>query len=504
MLYIWFYLNSETYQMEVVLRKGWISPEFVMKTNTEKNMIISGYASVFEFTDIHNDVITQGAFKGAKASGVKLLWQHDAQKPIGIITSIIEDNYGLFIEAEINHKTIIGAEAIELIKQGAIAGLSVGFMIEDAVYNNDGIRVINSANLLEVSIVTFPANKKAEINAIKNTDQNIKITEVKNMQYAEKQEVNLVLKDQNYDLKTISQDIRVLENFIRKGEAGTLTTKSLTSAPESGGVAINNAMHEQIISAIRARSPMRSIASIENISTRALEVILEDRNFACGWVAEDAERKATDNAALIKKTIQTYEIFAQPKATQSLLNDAAINIESWLIDRLADQFTRLENEAFINGDGEGKPFGILKNTDVASIESSNITVESLLEMINSLDEAYMANASFLMNRTTLSAIQSLKDKNERFIWQPSLSDPLKQTIFGISVVLSANMPDIEAGKCPIALGDFKSAYKIVDRSDINIMRDPYTEKPFVKFYAVKRVGGDVINPEAMAFMKIAE
>ena len=125
----------------------------------------------------------------------------------------------------------------------------------------------------------------------------------------------------------------------------------------------------------------------------------------------------------------------------------------------------------------------------------------LLDLINSLDEEYLVNATFLMNRTTLSDIQKLKDESGRFIWQQSLSESLKQTIFGIPIICSPNMPSIKADSLAIAIADFKSAYKIVDRSGINLMRDPYTDKPFVKFYSVKRVGGDVINQAAIKFAK---
>jgi HK97 family phage major capsid protein len=124
-------------------------------------------------------------------------------------------------------------------------------------------------------------------------------------------------------------------------------------------------------------------------------------------------------------------------------------------------------------------------------------------LISELEEGYLSNASFLMNRKTLSSIQGLKDNTGRFIWQQSLSDPLKQTIFGVPVVISSHMPDIEDNALAIAIGDFNSGYKIVDRANITLVRDPYTEKPYVKFYAVKRVGGDVINPEAIKFAKFS-
>lgn len=132
---------------------------------------------------------------------------------------------------------------------------------------------------------------------------------------------------------------------------------------------------------------------------------------------------------------------------------------------------------------------------------ATVTTDILLQLINELGEEYIGNASFLMNRSTLAEIQGLKDQTGRFIWQQSLSEPLKQTIFGIPVFCSSYMPNIAENNLAIAIGDFKSAYKIVDRANIAVMRDPYTDKPFIKFYAVKRVGGDVVLPSALKLAK---
>ncbi|MDG1436319.1 MAG: phage major capsid protein [Rickettsiaceae bacterium] len=313
-------------------------------------------------------------------------------------------------------------------------------------------------------------------------------------------------KMQNYfSSPAISDNVNIEEksafnNFVRKGVEGELVTKSFSGSEQEGGVLITSTLSKQIISEINARSRMRQLASIESISTRALDLIIEDGLFASGWVAEAAARGVTNTPHLRKKTIHAHELYTQPKSTQSLMDDSEINIENWLVGRLANSFVKLENESFISGDGENKPFGLLRNTDVERIEvGESVEPETLLNLINHLDEEYLANASFLMNRKTLSSIQGLKDKTGRFIWQQSLSDPLKQTIFGVPVIISSNMPNIGQDSLSIALGDFKSAYKIVDRSNISLVRDPYTEKPYVKLYAVKRVGGDVVNPKAVKF-----
>lgn len=312
----------------------------------------------------------------------------------------------------------------------------------------------------------------------------------------------------NIDENSLNEDeTRAVSNYIRKGILQSeYVTKSFSSGENEGEVLIRNNLKKKIISAINNKSPMRKLAKIENISSRALDIIIENGDFTNGWIGEVAERVDTDTPQLIKKTIECHEIYAQPKATQSIIDDAEIDVEGWLIERLSDSFVRLENDAFINGDGDGKPFGILSNQDIERVANpeDQITPNSLLALINKLDEGYLATASFVMNRNSLSAIQGMRDQAGRLIWQQSLSDPLKQTIFGIPVVVSHNMPDAEAGSTPIAFGDFKSAYRIVDRSDIKMLRDPYTNKPFVRFYTVKRVGGDVVNSSALKFLSIPD
>jgi HK97 family phage prohead protease len=156
--------------MEVVLEKGWVSSDFMVKSKRKDNTVISGYASVFGVIDTHNDVVVKGAFKNTESRKVKLLWQHDVTKPIGIISLLKEDEYGLLLEAEININTVAGAEAAELIKQKAVAGLSIGFSINSSDYNKEGSRVISDIELREISIVTFPANQNAEIQYIKEID----------------------------------------------------------------------------------------------------------------------------------------------------------------------------------------------------------------------------------------------------------------------------------------------------------------------------------------------
>lgn len=239
-------------------------------------------------------------------------------------------------------------------------------------------------------------------------------------------------KMQNYFLRSeVETDYCIEEknafnDFIRKGSRNDLITKSFSGEAEDGGVLITSTLSNQSISGINAKSPMRKLASVESISTRALDIIAEEGNFTSGWIGEIEAREVTTNPKLVKQTIHAHEIYAQPKATQAVIDDSEINIENWLIERLVDSFVKLENQAFIFGDGKNKPVGLLTNKKVEVVEEAKgINVDTLLQLINKLSEGYLANASFLMSRKTLSAIQTLKDNTGRFIWQQPLSDPMQ-------------------------------------------------------------------------------
>ncbi len=510
---------------------------FVIKSSaTNDDIIIEGYASVYNIVDKTNDIIRKGAFVSAINRSIKLLWQHDQCKPIGTIKSLVEDDYGLKMVAVINSKISTGREAIELVKQQVIDGLSIGFFIKSFDQNNLGQRIITETELIEISIVTFPANTQAQISKIKETytkgefmDKTFIIKDIEHSFSKEnKLQANLevkmgkledtVSKLQNFlarpDYPATSAysekayNINSSENqeykaafsdYLRKGVVNELVTKAFSSDEETGGVLIAQTLYSKIIHEMTALSPMRQLASIETISTNALDIVIEGEQFASGWIGEAEARVDTGTPKLIKKKIPVHELYAQPKATQRLVDDSALQFEQWLSERLRDSFIKGENEAFLLGDGNNKPTGLLHNTEnIQKIETGDeVTVELLLDMISALNEEYLANATFLMNRTTLAAVQKLTDNNDRLIWQPSLSDSLKQSIFGIPVVCASHMPNIANDAFAIALGDFKAAYKIVDRVGINVMRDPYTDKPFIKYYAVKRVGGDLVNPNAV-------
>ena len=309
---------------------------------------------------------------------------------------------------------------------------------------------------------------------------------------------------------------KAFEGYVRKGATSELEAfekKSLSASSDpDGGYLVTHGLSDKISQYITEISPMRQLASVEEISTDSLDIIVDSDSFGGDWVAETATRPDTTTAQVNKKSIVAYELYAQPKATQKLVDDAAIDIESWIAEKVADIFAQKENTAFISGDGSGKPKGILSYTagtsygqveQVNSGTSAQVTADGIAKLYYSLKGEYAKSATFLMNRSLVQAIRLLKDTTGQYLWQPSLAYGTPDTLFGVPVKIASDMPNAAANSLSVAVGDFKRGYKIVDRVGVRILRDPFTDKPFVKFYTTKRVGGEVVNFEAIKLLKLA-
>ena len=305
--------------------------------------------------------------------------------------------------------------------------------------------------------------------------------------------------------------------YLRKGmDAGLehLQTKALSVGTDAdGGYLVTDEMSERIVKNIYESSPMRQLATVETISTDSLDLIEDTSEMAASWIAEAAARNETNTATLGKHVIAVHEMYAQPKATQKLVDDSSVDIEQWVADKVAEKFARLESTAFISGDGSGKPKGILSYTagtawgqieQINSGTSAVVTGDGLVKLFYALKADYARRATFLMNRSIVQAVRLLKGTtNDQYLWQPGLAAGAPDTLLGVPVVHAADMPVAAAGSLSVAVGDFRSAYLIVDRVGVRILRDPFTEKPFIKYYTTKRVGGEVVNYEAVKLLKLA-
>lgn len=316
---------------------------------------------------------------------------------------------------------------------------------------------------------------------------------------------------------------KAFRNYLRKNNAGSdieeIKALSAGSDPD-GGYLVTPDISGRIVQLINETSPMRQVAGIVTIGTDRLEGTRDLDEVTTGWVAETDARTETDTPQIGQYAIPVHEQYAEPRATQRLLDDAMFNIEEWLAAKIADKFSRMENTAFVSGDGTGKPKGFL--TYAAGVpDSTTFNVieqvvsgaagafaasnpgDALINLIYSLKGVYRSNAVFMMKRATLAELRKLKDSDGNYIYSPDMQNKTGGTLFGFPVIEAEDMPALAADSLSIAFGDFHAGYQIVDRQGLHILRDNLTAKPFVKFYTTKRVGGDVVNFEAIKLMKFA-
>ncbi len=321
--------------------------------------------------------------------------------------------------------------------------------------------------------------------------------------------------NQNHNSRLEIEYKNAFYQYLKKGTETKLAEIEKKSAFNGNskndfGYSITNQMYNHIDNSLQNLCPMRKLANVITLSTDALELLDEKELLTVGWSDEGLSASENSPAVqFVKHIIPVHELYAQPKATQKLIDDPRIDIEKWLADRLVEAFYQKENSAFINGDGVNKPKGILSiNNDLNQIvckTEEGISAENLIKLYYSLPDKYAANAKFLMSRASVQAIRMLKDNNSgRYLWQPTLSSSDNDKLLDSEIVISADMPNLVSGASPIVFADFKRAYHIVDREGIRILRDPFTHKPFVKFYSTKRVGGDIVDHNAIRVLKLLD
>lgn len=310
------------------------------------------------------------------------------------------------------------------------------------------------------------------------------------------------------------------DTFLRKGEEvmGVEERKALSvGADPDGGYVVNPDLSGRIVMKVFESSPMRAYASVQVISTDALEGLFDLNEASSGWVGETDSRAETNTPQLGKWRIPAHELYAKPKATQKLLDDASINMEAWLASKVAEKFARDEANAFVVGNGVNKPRGFLTygsgTTLPGTIEqfptgasgalaSAPDGGDALINALYGLKQQYRANATWFMNRATTKLVRKAKDSDGAYIWSPGIQAGQPATLLGYPVAAFEDMPDPASNSLSIAVGDMREAYQIVDRLGIRTLRDPYSAKPYVEFYTTKRVGGDVVNFEAIKLVKL--
>jgi HK97 family phage major capsid protein/HK97 family phage prohead protease len=630
----------------------------------------SGYASLFGTVDLGRDVIEPGAFaaslKRRGASDVRMLYQHDPDQPIGRWLSIREDARGLHVEGKLSLGVARAREVHELMKSGALDGLSIGFQTLRA--RNEakaGVRRILSADLWEISVVTFPMQPGARVTAVKAASGLTAPPTVRDLERRLTRDAGLTrrqargliargfgaLSDRQdagpEDLKRLELKLRALtgalsgsapsthftplkgrtmitptpnasrkaarapetksldadvsaafedfmsafehyrqsnderlaeierrggadviteekmaridlaldeqkrtldallvkrarpdlgrgaaqpsavrqafDAYVRRGDEAALRNTELKAmsagSDPDGGYLVPDELDTEIGRRLSELSPIRSIATVRQVSGAVLKKPFALNGMATGWVGETGARPQTAAPQLAELQFPTMELYAMPAATASLIEDSAVDIEGWIASEVEAAFAEQEGAAFVAGDGVNKPRGFLDYPSVADDAWSwgNLGFvatgaagafgadpsDRLVELIYALKAGHRQNGRFVMNRKTQALIRKFKDADGNYLWMPPAGAGQAATLMGFPVVEAEDMPDVTANALALAFGDFRRGYLVVDRTGVRILRDPYSAKPYVLFYTTKRVGGGVQNFEAIKLLKFA-
>lgn len=333
--------------------------------------------------------------------------------------------------------------------------------------------------------------------------------------YAEGKSITDVTGEQYTEYKT------AFFNYVRKGKLEALTDgerKAMLAGDDSnGGYLLPPSTIGRIVKKLFELSPIRQIAAVQAISTQALEGLYDNDESSYGWVAETGSRTTTTTPTLGKYRIEAVEMYADPKATQTLLDDSAVDVEAWLAGKVADKFARVEGAAFINGTGVGQPRGFTTytltttgdatrtwgqiekiKTGVNGDFAATSPADKIFDLIQAFKTAYLQNAQWVTTREVIAKVRKFKEATTNaYMWQPGLAKGTPDTLLGYPIVIAQDVPALATGSASMWMGDWTEAYQIVDRMGVRTLRDPYTDKPYVHFYSTKRVGGGVLNYEAL-------
>lgn len=314
---------------------------------------------------------------------------------------------------------------------------------------------------------------------------------------------------------------KAFDAYLRSGDDDalrglTLEGKAMSTAVNSdGGYLVDPQTAETIKSVLENTASIRRIASVVNVEASSFDVLIDRADTGAGWANETAASTETGTPTIERISIPLYELNALPKVSQRLLDDSAFDVEAWLAGRIADKFARAEADAFVNGDGVDKPTGFLTHPAVANsgwtwgnlgyvatgVADGLGDGDALIDLVYALGAQYRAGAQFVMNSKTAGALRKLKDADGRHLWSDGFAAGEPARLLGYPVLIAEDMPDIAANATPVAFGDFGAGYTIAERPDLRILRDPFSAKPHVLFYATKRVGGDVSDFAAIKLIR---
>lgn len=313
--------------------------------------------------------------------------------------------------------------------------------------------------------------------------------------------------------------------YARKGDkflSGEEQKALQVGVDADGGYLCPPDLSGRIVQKLFDLSPIRAIADVQSISGGSLEGIEDTGEADAGWTGETSSRSETNSPQIGKYSIVAEEMYAQPRATQKLLDDAAVDVESWLANKVADKLARTEGAAYVVGNGVAKPRGFTTYTTAATADASRAwgqlehvntgangafagsnPGDILFDVEGAFKPGYLAGANWVTRRSVITAVRKFKGSDNNYLWQPGLQAGKPATLIGYPITMAEDMPTLATGSLSMALGNFRLGYQIVDRLGIRLLRDPFTAKPYVVFYTTKRTGGAVVNFEAIKFVRFS-
>ena len=359
-------------------------------------------------------------------------------------------------------------------------------------------------------------NLEADMDRLEEINQKLTKAELEQKNISEKIdsfETMLKRPEANLTANEVDTKMESFEKFIKKGTDGMdeMEKKALTVSDDTGaGYLAPPEYVNELIKTITEITPFRSAARVRTTNQKSIQIPSRTATFTAQWVAEAGTRSETTGYTTALEEIPTHEIYAQVDISNQMLEDSAFNLEAEMQQEFATQFAKQEGNSFVVGDAIGKPQGVITNANVATVASGSgtlLTGDGLITLVHSIKSDYGQNASFMFNRTTLGAIRKLKDSAGQYVFQAGmmLTAGVPNSVLGYPYVEAPDLADVGSSAKPVIFGDFSRGYMVVDRVNLSVLRDPFTQATSgnVRYVARRRVGGQVILPEALRIQVIS-
>ena len=527
--------------------------------------IFEGYLSTYDDVDSYGTYFMPGAWDKSierfnSGEVIPVLWSHDRSKPIGKFTELKSDDKGLWGRGKLTMEDPQAKIAYAHMKDGSVMGLSVGFELDydNVIYNKmlDALGIAE-ADLFECSVVVFPANTNAKITNFKSQNHDHgenkmegSIAEtiekmnaaIENLRTAQTAQNDAEISKRDNEISELKKQIAQLSNpingtaqvedpskqyekdfhnYLKTGNALNLRANGSEGTPANGGYVCPDGIDKRVVELLTPRSTIRRNATIIQAAGKNYQRPYKKTGITSGWIGETGTRPATDAQEYDVITATVGELYAFPQYTQNFLADTWYNFEEGFARDLAITFSDKEETAFITGDGSNKPKGILGSTTTFSTDddtqrawnelqkvktgsATGITLNSLYAIKDSLNYAYRANAKWYMSTSTYTALQqALVDGTQHGIFgRGDVSLNMPETLLGYPIEIDDYIPAVAAGSYPIIFGDMRQGYAILERPGIGVLRDMYSNKPYIGLYTIKRVGGLIQDYRALKVLSV--